>query len=961
MQADEFWLALESATFSNEASVETILVAPLLSVLGYSPTDVAPKFPVVFSQGKTGRPHEADFVVFNGPSHTPATSLIVIEAKGPRELIRSEAKRQAESYAQWLRAPLYLLTNGVDLEIWQMQPSSESQLVFRQSVRHLGAHRAVLESLLSKRSIVHLFSKLKLKDLASAAIDVSPYLEVEANRLVLPSLPIKRRLLPPRKTDQKDGFVDSLDLLTRYPKGFVVLGRAGIGKTTLQRQLAIQQVHNFVTSVSGHGLPFSIYLPDLVALNQTIISHAQDRLAAHCPTLVGSASFSALIRERGALLLLDGFDRIPAQSHGARFLAELAALRRDHPRLQIVLFSRPSADPGFAELPVLQLDALNLSEQYQLAKSISDASRRAFHRLPPFWLSVGRVPYMLERALDHLVKYDHVPKTLPTIFNDWLNALLTRDKPDFRSLAERETLVNSIALRTADQPLSVSALRDILRALDIRSEAVDYLTRSDLLSCSNGRVELSHEILADFIRARSYATLATPESLVRVPRFAGDSALPIFLSAFAITRKRQDDFWTSAAACDLHTYLATVEYSSDFPADEELTTEQHENDFLRDFLEAFETLRERYFPGVASLILDEATHALGDPSDKLSIVGAMWPNRCGVIYSFERVPRTQARTVTTLPRPCVEEFSTTRRTTRIMPNLAGRRFGALCFRDTIIQAVDERRFPGGVIWAQERARSHLEQIFFSADSSIPPDAVVDAHLAALIESFEPLRGEWLDTYYSNRIHAADLLHDLELLTRAEPSHETLRDFLTGANGHADAFHFWDDDFSENECVARVGDNFRRAVLAYREVIERGFAQVADLLVHYPQMPLQYKIRAHFSRRDYPTIYITTMPVRHWSEMTVSCEIVSEPPSGAVLRAEADDMLRALSLLGRPADRARGYCTMRFSETGFRGERFVVEEVSSWLDDDVRYLFSELVTEAFTRSRPTATLRPTQRC
>lgn len=80
MDADSFWARVSGATFANEADVEVKLVLPLLEALRYRADDIAAKYSVVFQEGRRGRKHEADFVVFDGPRHDRDTSLLVVEA-----------------------------------------------------------------------------------------------------------------------------------------------------------------------------------------------------------------------------------------------------------------------------------------------------------------------------------------------------------------------------------------------------------------------------------------------------------------------------------------------------------------------------------------------------------------------------------------------------------------------------------------------------------------------------------------------------------------------------------------------------------------------------------------------------------------------------------------------------------------------------------------------------------------
>ena len=108
-----FWDDLLSLPLANEAEIEQRLVLPMLGTLGYNDEDIAPKYPVIFQEGRSGkkkragRKPEADYVVFYGPERSLSNSLITIEAKAPGEAF-GNAKAQAESYAQNMRTPFYL-------------------------------------------------------------------------------------------------------------------------------------------------------------------------------------------------------------------------------------------------------------------------------------------------------------------------------------------------------------------------------------------------------------------------------------------------------------------------------------------------------------------------------------------------------------------------------------------------------------------------------------------------------------------------------------------------------------------------------------------------------------------------------------------------------------------------------------------------------------------------------------
>jgi hypothetical protein len=138
--SDDFWTAIpDPKLLDSEANVEHRLVLPMLHALGYQSDDIESKYPVEFQQGRVGRKPEADFVCFDGLIRNRTNTLLVVEVKASHEPL-GQAKAQGESYAQNLRAPFLVVTNGLTLEIWQIQITLESSCVLQTPVSRLLVH-----------------------------------------------------------------------------------------------------------------------------------------------------------------------------------------------------------------------------------------------------------------------------------------------------------------------------------------------------------------------------------------------------------------------------------------------------------------------------------------------------------------------------------------------------------------------------------------------------------------------------------------------------------------------------------------------------------------------------------------------------------------------------------------------------------------------------------------------------
>jgi type I site-specific restriction endonuclease len=183
----DFWSSVGSTTYANEADVETRLVLPLLDELGYERQNVGSKVPVLFQEGRASRPGrkpEADFVVYAEEPHGRATSLLVVETKHPNEPLDG-GRDQAESYAQNLRAPLFLMTNGRHLQIWQSHITTESRCLLECAVQDIPNVRAQVESLLTKAAAKALCGTIEYKRFDVLADDTTVYERSEFERSAL--------------------------------------------------------------------------------------------------------------------------------------------------------------------------------------------------------------------------------------------------------------------------------------------------------------------------------------------------------------------------------------------------------------------------------------------------------------------------------------------------------------------------------------------------------------------------------------------------------------------------------------------------------------------------------------------------------------------------------------------------------------------------------------------------------
>jgi Type I restriction enzyme R protein N terminus (HSDR_N) len=461
----DIWSEAPEADFRGEGNVELRLVIPLLHALGYDDDDIDSKFPVVFQEGRSGRKHEADFVCFHGPLHNRDTSLLVVEAKRPGEAL-ADGKVQGESYAANLRAPLLLLTNGEALEIWQIQKTQESVCVLAIPVSSLATERGQIERLLCKEAVLDYCSSFQVKTILEASADYGRFETAELRRILRrerqePSIERTVRQTPkeaqaaPLETDQ---------ILFKFPNGSFIVASSGYGKTTLCRRLLRQAIEERQRT-NRTTLPFDVPLPDLEQTKVSVIDFMRQRLSAHCPG-VTPASFAKILRDIGATILCDGYDRTTA-TFQKRIASELDHIVRDYPLIQIFVFARTGQQCDFS-LPPLTLLPLSDEQMRELEKLVLADGSPIFYSIigmmPPTLRALCENPLVLRQVLAYWKQHNDFPQRIESLFQSWLNNVLETEPSDFVSIAQREQALQLLAQATVDSPIVRTKAISLLRA-----------------------------------------------------------------------------------------------------------------------------------------------------------------------------------------------------------------------------------------------------------------------------------------------------------------------------------------------------------------------------------------------------------------------------------------------------------------------------------------------------------------
>lgn len=938
-----FWDRIESLPESREANVETWFVLPLLEALGYDISCIDAKVPVNFQQGRKKRPGrkpEADFVVYAERPFDRTNSLIVVEAKRSDESL-SNGRGQGESYAQNLRAPILLMTNGVRIQIWQMQISTESALVLDCSVSDIAARRAEVESILSIDAVKAHCADLSYKKLDIAARDLGAYERAQHEQCIAASRASITRVL---KEVEGKRSVESIKLISSEVRGALVVGPSGYGKTTLAASL-LRECLERCWEGNAVALPVGVFLPDVALRERAFEEFLVDRIASHKPGFT-LAAFRTIARERGLVVIADGFERV-APERRSDLETALRTLLLDYPRVRLFVMSRAQAAPLSLNLPTFQLGGYTPQELRELARlrsSVSSRMEHAFTGAPDHVYRLAEVPLIADLVLDRYAAEQRYAVNLAELYEEWIDRILCDPRPIARAL-DREFL-EEIAIATAMGPITLGQATALCRDRSNSERALNSLAEADALSVRGATIELYHEGLADYLRAVHFWKRCAGQYQNELAALALDisSQFPTLLVATAPTADARAGAWRAIARTDIHLAIRCLRFAV---GDETLggDTASEAKRLLGDIQSTIEMLVGTHLQSIGDLVRNEIA---GVTIENLGIRGNA--SESDVVYSFFNArKKTEIVELVSAPfrKPVSRVYGHALRRSGYGGE-AGRVIGAERVQAALASLVKERRLRGERMWAEERVFGRLRHLVREYEAPVSSTMLQEAH---------DILKEDIDTF---------VVPDGFRSGQTFPMRELVEEiaFLIDRGVHSIS-PWWDDfdalDLHSSEgrrLFARTIDEYhRRRQLVYVEVVESSFPALAPHLQTFRMLPLKYEIEAEFYTRNgiqRSAISYRRWPVRTFGEAGADVTFPSTKSDwdsdGAVedYVSQTDVLLkrfgrwfderavswgasyRLLDLHGRSS-----------SSNELRDESAVVRGAMSWLKRDLDRLFSEM--------------------
>ena len=718
---------------------------------------------------------------------------------------------------------------------------------------------------------------------------------------------------------------------------------SGFGKTTMCYAVLRKALKSRSEAQWGR-LPFDVPLPELAETELTVFEFVRARLAAHHPG-VGDAYLRGLLREKGAVLLCDGFDRLSAERQ-RNMEVELKALTRDYPSLQLFVFSREASKP-ILDLPVLIIRPLSAKQQTAFVEVFMacDSLRAAnlLNIMPELLRRLCTNPLLLQLILEFRQRENRFPSRIEALFQSWLERILMANARDQARGIDKETALTLIAKETLRTPISKAKALSLIREHQFPDGIFDELLRCDAVRVSGSAVDLQHETLADYLRARDIASLdetAVLRQLSTIP-LQPNSMFPVLLMALLPSRGLQQKLWMRISKLSITAYLNVLRYRADLSGEmENMESDDLAYLYLRDLLEGIEFPLDGFFPQLQSAVTELL---IGDENNTIAVTGTVSPKPAQVAYAFHPFSGSAKDKVVVGWPPTEFGIHYTNLEMSGYPLDSGRLLGMQRLRDELLQLVKERGLKGGTVWAAERLIGRVR--YLAHELGFPISERDD--LAKIEEVLRPHAGEIVRPPGFSSLPTFPVAARLDDLAVLRSAGTTALDpwWLRFELGEPDA------TTSEQIIRALLDEHYKRLQYVYAEIVKGSFQHVAGEFGFYSSLPVRWRLtvikRDRGSRRII-TVCHRWFPVPSWDEAGADVEFSDVPPEWFA-QSDASEVRAALAKLGRLNSRTSirtGWGPIpRFDGTSpygpFYGETSVASSACDLIMEEVKGLFSEL--------------------
>jgi hypothetical protein len=200
-------------------------------------------------------------------------------------------------------------------------------------------------------------------------------------------------------------------------------------------------------------------------------------------------------------------------------------------------------------------------------------------------------PLLLRLTLDYWKREHDFPRKIEFMFRSWLDTVLETEPSDVVSKVQRERALTALAEATSASPItSVDAVARL------NDRAIPAIALDELIHCNAVRmtglvVELQHEGLGDYLRAKALAAMSETDLFRVLPTLPvpADSFFPVLLMAQLPGRRLQSALWKRLAEGRIGIYLDALRYRFDVSGElRELDPEKLSQEYLSDLIDGIE-------------------------------------------------------------------------------------------------------------------------------------------------------------------------------------------------------------------------------------------------------------------------------------------------------------------------------------------------------------------------------------
>lgn len=670
----------------------------------------------------------------------------------------------------------------------------------------------------------------------------------------------------------------------------------------------------------------------------SIFKYAHERINAHCPHITDS-KWRDVCRQDGAIIFCDGLERVQS-SRRAHIAAEISAIRRDFPKVVLFVFSRPSATAD-VYLPAVRLKELDYEQRQEFQKGIiSGIAHNISWDLPKALNARLGHPLFLRLICEHYSKFGSRPETLTKLFDDWLTKFLGWSDGSPAIRVRREAALLLLAQQSLVEPLSNIAAFGMLIKAGFDEEIFNALVQSDALNISQSNVELVHEALADFLRAKHLASLSLEEFRTSTERttFRNDSLLATLLMGQIPNPHYQRALWERLSQSGICEYLGAFKFRADASSMLfQLPEMEAQQNVLQDILDGFEGTSLAYFPELWDEICLEE---VGVNNCGLGIEGMLDTRLSSVSYSFQMRSVNDARVSLGQTDTRFRQRYVNILLSRLKPD-DGRAIGVGVLRETLKNIIKGRKLKGGVNLSRERLVSRMRILV--EQENFPRDCI---DLVSIKMALDPARESFVsvsDFGSDNRDFAISaLLDDLQIcLDAGDVQIDVWWTKYSGQCGGIDI----------GKAPEALIETYERAEKIFVEIVQFSFLSIRDEMQGYLIRPIQWCLRLNGSEDGDWQLKQWWIPVESYTDPKVVVQPVSGPDIGSSRRVEFNghyqNVLSRLDKLGRPSDvtvETRSGQLPAFDgyapTGGFTGETPALTLAHDWIAAELKMLFSD---------------------